>query len=200
MSRTNGLWNKNSLLYLASETLKAHKVINSMGEAQKIFKLVSQNRIEDIPDRFQHLVDRRAQGEPFAYLKQQKEFYGRDFYVDRATLIPRPETELLVDSVLEFFENTSYLPESIIELGVGSGAVITSILAEIRERFPNIWNSKIRVTGTDISKEALQVASRNAKVHDVHQKIEFIIRFKIYLNVFCFFIRLITQACPTVIG
>ena len=99
------------------------------------------------------LFRRRAAGEPMAYITGVREFYGLDFGVSPAVLIPRPETELLVELANE------RLPEhgSALDLGTGSGAVAVT-LAHLRP--------DARLTATDISAEALQIAERNAARHD----------------------------------
>lgn len=102
-------------------------------------------------DLFQGLVAKKLAGWPTAYLTGRREFYGTDFGVDRRVLIPRPETELLVEVAL------GSLPEGsarVAELGVGSGAVILTLA----RRRP-AW----RLAGTDISQAATLVAHRNAR-------------------------------------
>ena len=100
--------------------------------------------------RFQELVRRRAQGEPVAYILGRKEFYGLELSVDPAVMVPRPETELLVDLALqrEF--------SSLVDLGTGSGAIALAIK---RER------PKARVVAVEASAAALAVAQRNAARH-----------------------------------
>ena len=104
------------------------------------------------------LIARRAAGEPFAYLIGTREFYGRNFQVSAATLIPRPETELLVEQALarlsEKNRPKSRASASVLDMGTGSGAIaITLALAR----------HGIDVTATDMSTEALQIARDNAK-------------------------------------
>lgn len=97
------------------------------------------------------LLRRRAGGEPVAYLLGHKEFYGRGFLVNAHTLIPRPETELLVDLVLE--EQDFVTPGLVVDLGVGSGCILLTLLCERKE---------LRGLGMDISAPALAVARENA--------------------------------------
>lgn len=98
---------------------------------------------------FSTLIARRARREPTAYLVGEKEFYGRPFLVSRDVLIPRPETELLVEQSLARATRGA----TVFEIGVGSGAVICSILAE---------RSDLRGIGNDISLPALRTARANA--------------------------------------
>lgn len=98
---------------------------------------------------FRESVARRARHEPVAYIVGRKEFYGRDFIVNPHVLIPRPESEFLVDTVCE----RAPAQGTVFEIGVGSGAVICSILAE---------RGDLRGIGNDISVEAVKVARLNA--------------------------------------
>ncbi len=107
------------------------------------------------------LIARRAKSEPIEYITNSVSFYSRDFYVDCSTLIPRPETELLVDLVLDKCRGIKN--PTILEIGTGSG-VISIIL--------KLLIPEAKITAIDISKKALQVAQINAKKHSV--EIEFI--------------------------
>ena len=109
------------------------------------------------------LVERRAQGEPIAYITNQKEFFSLILSVNNSVLIPRPETELLVETVLAKYEADETI--RILDLGTGSGA-ISIALAKTR---PN-W----QVTAIDKSATALEVAKKNAKTHNT-ANIEFIL-------------------------
>lgn len=117
-------------------------------------------------NEFLRLVERRVLMEPIAYIVGKQEFYGRDFIVNNMVLIPRPETELLVDSIIEDY-NISFLGKNIeiLELGTGSGAISVSIANEI---------PKADIIAVDISIEALNIAKTNAYNHDVREKIKFI--------------------------
>ena len=102
---------------------------------------------------FRTLLDRRLTGEPVAYLLREKEFYGRSFIVDRRVLIPRPETEHLVEAVLALPPPPA---PRILDLGTGSGCLAVTLAAEIRGA---------RVCGIDLSPAALAVAAANARRH-----------------------------------
>jgi release factor glutamine methyltransferase len=113
-------------------------------------------------------ISRRRHSEPLAYILGYKEFYGLDFKVTRDTLIPRPETELLIEKALEKIEALQADRKSltVIDVGTGSGNIIISLAK-------NLKNKKINYFGIDISKEALEVATCNAKKHN-QKKIKFI--------------------------
>ena len=121
-------------------------------------------------ERFGRLVARRARRVPIAYLTNHKEFYGLDFFVDRRVLVPRPETELLVDVIIEQIANgKSQMANrelTIADVGTGSGALIIT-LAKL---LPTICDSRfaIRYYGTDTSQPALAVARKNAAAHRVN--------------------------------
>lgn len=102
---------------------------------------------------FAQRVNRRLQGEPVAYILGSREFFGLSFTVTNATLIPRPDTELLVELALQHLPNG---PCSLLDLGTGSGAIAVT-LAHLRP--------DARVTATDQSASALQVARQNAERH-----------------------------------
>jgi len=108
------------------------------------------------------LVVRRRQREPVAYLTGQREFYRRAFEVSPAVLIPRPDTECLVERALGVLAADAAL--RVLDLCTGSGAIAVSLAAE---------RSSIRVDATDISAEALAVARRNAQRHGVADRVSF---------------------------
>lgn len=103
--------------------------------------------------RFADLSQRRAQGEPWAYLSGVREFWSLPFVVNAATLIPRPETETLIEAVLEIFPDPD-APLSVLDLGTGSGCILLAVLAERRRA----WGA-----GVDISPAAIAVARANAE-------------------------------------
>lgn len=120
-------------------------------------RLIARDR-EPVPPepecRFRDLLARRLQGEPVAYLTGEREFYGRSFRVDRRVLVPRPETEHLVEAALAVAREIE-LPETarVLDVGVGSGAIAVTLALER----PG-W----RVVGTDLSPGALALARENA--------------------------------------
>jgi len=115
---------------------------------------------EDTIGKFQELLKRRINREPIAYITGEKEFYSRTYKVSPSVLIPRPETELLVDETLKL-ANQLETP-LILEIGTGSGCVATSIAA-------NCSNAKI--VATDISETALKVARENIVVHGQNDRV-----------------------------
>jgi len=106
-------------------------------------------------------ISRRKHGEPLAYILGKKEFFGLNFAVNKSVLIPRPETELLVEKILKLDPESA----TIIDVGTGSGNIIISLAKNLKNK-----NSFIAI---DISENALMVAKKNARAHDVAGKIKF---------------------------
>ena len=119
------------------------------------------------------LLSRRQQREPVAYLTGRKEFYGRDFKVTPAVLIPRPESELMVERALEVVRNIGSNRQAdeirILDLGTGSGCLILSVVAELRS-----MGVKVEGVAIDLSKEALSIANQNAQALDCLDGISFL--------------------------
>lgn len=111
---------------------------------------------------FEQLLSRRTQNIPVAYLTEHKEFYGRDFRVTPDVLVPRPETEDLVEQVLDLGSQNE--PLHVLDIGTGSGIVAITLAIE---------RPKWQITATDISELALQTARVNAKLHNVIDRIDF---------------------------
>lgn len=101
-------------------------------------------------------IRRRAKREPSAYITRNKEFFGEKFLVNKNVLIPRPETETLVEAIFEDLEPSSRC--NMLELGVGSGCIAITLLKAL----PNA-----KITAVDISQAAVKVARQNAKLHEV---------------------------------
>ena len=110
-------------------------------------------------DQFFHLIQKRQEGFPLAYLTGKKEFWSLEFTVNSSVLIPRPETELIVEKAVELSSKTG----TIADIGTGSGCIAASLAKEL---------PKIRIVATDISKKALETALLNAKTFKL-DRIEF---------------------------
>ncbi len=112
----------------------------------------------------QRLIQRRLLHEPTAYILRCREFYGIEFYIDERALIPRPETELLVEKAIEFIYSYSLLENfSIADIGTGSGALAISIALAL---------PRAKIYATDISASALQVAEINCRRHQIDSQVE----------------------------
>ncbi|MDX6695785.1 MAG: release factor glutamine methyltransferase [Blastocatellia bacterium] len=117
--------------------------------------------------RFREAVKRREAGEPLQYITGRQEFFGLDFEVTPAVLIPRPETELLVETALELLAETTETdaPPLVCDVGTGSGCIIVTLLHERR---------RMRGVALDISPPALRVAARNAARHHVSERLSLV--------------------------
>ncbi len=112
-------------------------------------------------NRFRAFVQRRARREPFQYIAGEREFYGLEFSVTPAVLIPRPETELLVEAAIEILRSKN--EPRFCEIGVGSGCISVSILNEIKAA---------RAVAFDVSEKALRIAAANAERHRVADRLK----------------------------
>jgi release factor glutamine methyltransferase len=113
---------------------------------------------------FESVIDRRTRREPLQYITGMQEFWGLEFIVTSDVLIPRPETELLVETALKIMQSASR-QATIIDLCTGSGCVAVSMAKEI---------GNARIFATDKSNRALAVARENARRHDVSDRIRFL--------------------------
>ena len=121
--------------------------------------LLNEQKPLDLYDQYQALVTRCKENEPIEYITEKVSFYSREFFIKSGALIPRPETELLVDEALKI------KPKKVAEIGTGSG-IISIMLALLID--------DIKITATDISKDALEIAKINAKKFEVSDKINFV--------------------------
>lgn len=116
-------------------------------------------------NRFREFVERRATGEPLQYITGVQDFYGREFRVTPDVLIPRPETELLVEAALQIVGNTGAAP-SIGDVGTGSGCIAVTLLCEI---------VSARAVALDKSPAALEIAKLNAQNLSVADRMHFVV-------------------------
>ena len=113
-------------------------------------------------EKFKSLIERRKKGEPVAYLINKKEFWKDEFFVNKDVLIPRPDTELMIEQVLKIYSRDEQL--QVLDIGTGSGCILLSIL---KER-PNFYG-----TGIDISKKSINVSKLNANQLRLINRVKF---------------------------
>jgi len=145
-----------------------YKVMSSVGEGKEFmtgieFDYVIEDEELSCIDDYLHLIERAKNDEPIEYITNTVSFYSKDFFIKEGALIPRPETELLIDKVLQ--EAKKFTKPHIAEIGVGSG-IISCMLALLID--------DVTITATDISTEAIEIAKVNAKRFGVEDKITFV--------------------------
>jgi len=166
----------NKALYLATEILDAASIDDAHTEAEVLLCHIlgiSKAQLYSQPERMltqaeikslQQLAQRRSLHEPVAYILKHCEFYGIDFYLDHRTFIPRSETELVVEKIIEFAQQS--FPSgnfTIADIGTGSGAIAISLALAL---------PKAKVYAMDISALALQVADINCDYHKLDGQVE----------------------------
>ena len=154
------LKNKNILSHRIDSEILLSKVLHKSRE--ELIINFGQHIEKEKISKFKGLIHRRSLNEPVAYIIKKREFWSRNFIVDRNTLIPRPETELMVEKIVDIFKMKNI---SILDIGTGSGCILLSILNEL-EHSEGI--------GIDISKKAIDVANKNLKSHKFFNKIKFL--------------------------
>lgn len=136
--------------------LDAEVILSHLLKVDRSFFIVhkEEKMKEDVVVNYQALIDRRALSEPVAYIIGSQEFMGFEFIVDRNVLIPRPDTEILVEFVIDYLKTIKSKHVELIDIGTGSGAIAISIGKNVME---------CSLTMVDISRDALEMAKRNAK-------------------------------------
>ena len=164
-----------SILNYGNKILKSKKITSYKLDTELILaKVLNKSREEILTNlnltlkekdfySFKKLLIRRKKNEPMAYIFRQKDFWKYKFFVNKDVLIPRPETEIIIEEVLKLTKHNS--SRLFLDVGTGSGCLIISI---IKER-PNSYGTAI-----DISKKAIDIAVNNAKMHHLENKIKFL--------------------------
>ena len=150
--------------YIEAQILIAHSLnFTKIKLISENFKKLNENEIDNI----EKLINRRLKHEPIAYITNEKEFYGIDFYVDNSVLIPRAETEELIDLVKDYIKKNSEKNISICDIGAGSGN-ISITLKKLFEDFENV-----DITAIEISDKSIEVIKKN-EVNILKKKINII--------------------------
>ncbi len=144
---------------LDAELLMAHVLGFSRTQ---LYARLPDSLSEEQLNHFEQLVEKRTRGVPVAYLLGVKEFYSREFEVSPAVLVPRPETETLVEHCLELLGYNALAPAQILDVGTGSGCIAVTIALE---------RPGSRVVATDIDLDALDQAARNVTRHRVGERL-----------------------------
>jgi release factor glutamine methyltransferase len=166
------------LLQWATNTLKDHQIENPRLNAELLlahslnlsreglYGRLDREVEEGEREALERLIQRRISGEPLQYILGQQEFWSIDFKVDPRVLIPRSETELLVEQSLRILSDKTFVQNpSVLEIGTGSGAIAIALAKEVTHIF---------LVATDISRDALVLAKENAKSAGVRDRIQFV--------------------------
>ena len=166
--------NIENILNEGRNILKENKIINYQLDSEILLSISIKKDIKHIilnpkeflnskqANNFKNLIERRKNGEPIAYLINKKSFWKSEFYVNKDVLIPRLDTELLIEQVLKIYPKNSQI--HVLDIGVGSGCILLSIL---KERL-NFYG-----TGIDISKKSVNVSKFNAKQLNLTNRAKF---------------------------
>ena len=161
------------LINFGASELRRKKISTSRLDSELLLsKILDKNREEILINlekkicqkhflKYKQLIQRRSQCEPIAYIVKEKEFWSKNFLVSSDTLIPRPETELIVEKLTKIFEEKKI---SILDIGTGTGCILISLLSELKDS---------KGIGIDISKKALRIAEKNSEQHGMKNKIKF---------------------------
>tara|TARA_B110000438_G_scaffold220381_1_gene213435 strand:- start:118 stop:966 length:849 start_codon:yes stop_codon:yes gene_type:complete len=157
----------------ASQTLRSHNILSHELDAQILLSdimgvkreyLITNDQMivsKKIIDKYNSAIERRIKREPIAYIIGKKEFWSKDFIVNKSTLVPRPETELLIYKIINFYKKKKV---NILDIGTGSGCILITLLKEL---------VKARGLGIDISSKAIKTAKINASNFDLNNRVEF---------------------------
>lgn len=147
---------------ISSPRLNAELILSNVLKCPRIDLYLKYNQIlqENKLSKIRDLIKKRATHYPLQYLLGETEFYGHRFFVDENVLIPRPETEILVDKLIEYIKNNKVA--NILEIGTGTGIISITISLYFRDKGTNF-----QITATDISDDALQNAKKNIIYHNI---------------------------------
>ena len=167
--------NYQEILERGNRALKTNKIKNPNLDSELILSKVLNKTREQILinfndfinqkqlQKFNNYLSRRKKNEPIAYILGLKHFWKYKFLINNSVLIPRPDTEIVIEESLKFIKYNK--SKKILDIGTGSGCIVISLLKE---------RPKCAATALDISKKAIKVAKTNAKLHHLGNKIEFI--------------------------
>ena len=147
-----------------SYQLDSELLMSKIFEKDRKFIILNSNKklSEEKLEQFNCLINKRSKGEPIAYLLNKKDFWKYEFYIDKGILIPRPDSEVVVDQILKLTNNKDNL--RILDIGVGSGCLLLSVLKE-RKKFHGV--------GVDISKKCIDISNINASKLEISNRVKF---------------------------
>tara|TARA_X000001036_G_scaffold304895_1_gene283842 strand:+ start:5918 stop:6769 length:852 start_codon:yes stop_codon:yes gene_type:complete len=162
-----------NLINFGSKLLKQKNILSHKLDSEILLSEILQKKREDVLinlnqkisekniNKYKKLIKRRAKSEPIAYILKKKEFWSKNFFVNKNTLIPRPETELIVERLTAITKKKGI---SILDVGTGSGCILISLISELKSSTG---------IGIDISNKAINVAKKNRDKHGMQKKLLF---------------------------
>ncbi len=163
------------LLNLGSEILKKNNISSHLIDSEIILskilnisreKLLTNQSIVNVKNitKFRSKIARRSRSEPIAYIFQTKEFMGSDFFIDQKSLIPRPETELLIEPIMKIFKNKNLF---FLDIGIGSGCIMISLLNDLKHS---------QGVGIDVCNKTLKNCRINLKKFKLENKCKLLLK------------------------
>ncbi len=150
---------------IKSSRLDSEILLSKVLEKDRKFIILNLHRPLDSTyyRKFKNLISQRSRRKPIAYLIGKKDFWKYEFYISDAVLIPRPETEIIIEETLRIFRHKTKL--NVLEIGIGSGCILLSILKE---------KKNCKGVGIDISKKSVELSKINALKLDINDRVKFL--------------------------
>jgi release factor glutamine methyltransferase len=150
---------------IKSSRLDSEILLSKVLEKDRKFIILNLHRPLDSTHyrKFKNLISQRSRRKPIAYLIGKKDFWKYEFYISDAVLIPRPETEIIIEETLRIFRHKTKL--NVLEIGIGSGCILLSILKE---------KKNCKGVGIDISKKSVELSKINALKLDINDRVKFL--------------------------
>lgn len=150
-----------------SPRLESELIVMHLLDVDKAYLYTHPNRIvnKEIIDKFEELVEKRKQGYPIQYILKNQEFMGLDFHVTEGVLVPRPDTEILIEYIIKFARKNDKEKLKILDIGTGSGAISLSLAYYIENSY---------IYSVDISEKAIKIARKNKKKMNLEDRVKLI--------------------------
>lgn len=150
-----------------SPRLESELIVMHLLDVDKAYLYTHPNRIVsiEIVDKFKELIEKRKEGYPIQYILKNQEFMGLDFHVTEGVLVPRPDTEILIEYIIKFARKSDKEKFNILDIGTGSGAISLSLAYYIENSY---------IYSVDISEKAIKIARKNKKKMKLEDKVKLI--------------------------
>ncbi|WP_130805708.1 peptide chain release factor N(5)-glutamine methyltransferase [Senegalia massiliensis] len=150
-----------------SPRLESELIVMHLLDVDKAYLYTHPNRIvsKEIIEKFEELIEKRKEGYPIQYILKNQEFMGLDFHVTEGVLVPRPDTEILIEYIIKFARKNKKEKIKILDIGTGSGAISLSLAYYIENSY---------IYSVDISEKAIKIARKNKKKMNLEDRVELI--------------------------